>query len=139
MVTDKIYCVDLLVELRDRWLTCYIIYSPDSTVKGGTHILHDLIFCKCNISYFYIFIKKPKLNLWSNEINFFISFFCLGLFMVQVWRYTAGQKNFLLFNDTHRENLCFTHISTIVGALLLNQLSSIKFNQLSSIHSIITY
>ena len=37
MVTDKLYCVDLLVELLDISLTCDIISSPNSTVMDGIH------------------------------------------------------------------------------------------------------
>ena len=46
MVTGKLYCVNLLA---DCWLTCDTIYSPNSTVKSGAHILHNLITCKCSI------------------------------------------------------------------------------------------
>ena len=33
MVTDKLYCVDLLAKLLDSSLTCDIISSPNSTVN----------------------------------------------------------------------------------------------------------
>ena len=79
MVTDKLYCVDLLAEPQDFWLTCDIIYSLNSTVKDGTHILR-----KCSICYFRIFIKKPKLS--SNENRFVMIFFSLCLFMFQLCR-----------------------------------------------------
>ena len=54
MVTDKLYCVNLLAKLQDWWLICDIICCPNLTVNGGTHILHNFITCKCIIS------QKPK-------------------------------------------------------------------------------
>ena len=42
-------------------------------------------------------------------------------------------------NDTHRENLSFTHISTIMAAWLLLTFYICLHNQLTCIHSIITY
>ena len=52
MVTDKLYCVDLLAKRQDYWLTCDTIYSPNSAVKDGTHILHNLFTFKFSVSYF---------------------------------------------------------------------------------------
>ena len=46
MVTDKLYCVDLLAKLLDSSLTCDIISSPNSTVKDGIHILDYLTACR---------------------------------------------------------------------------------------------
>ena len=82
MVTDKLYCVVLLAELWECWLTYDIIYFPNLTAKGGIHILHNFITCKCSISYVHIFIKKPKSP--SNENSFVLIFFLLCLFMFQM-------------------------------------------------------
>ena len=83
MVTDKLYCVDFPAEHWDCCLTCDKFCSPNLAGKGGTHILHDLVTWKCSISYLHIFKKKPKLS--SNGNRFFIIFFSLGLFMVQLY------------------------------------------------------
>ena len=44
-----------------------------------------------------------------------------------------------IFNDTHREKLCFTQFSTRMPAWLLVTFFICLHNQLSSIHFIITY
>ena len=96
MVIDILYCVDLIDELRDCWLICDIIYSLNSTVKGGAHILHNLITCKYSISYFHIFIKRPKSFIkWNENMIMIIFHFMYG--SIVLWRYSIGRKNFLLF------------------------------------------
>ena len=79
--TNKYYCVDSLAEFRDCWLTCDKNYSPNATVKGGIHILHNFVTCRGSISYFRIFVKKPKTFIkWKQHFSL------LGLFMVHMCR-----------------------------------------------------
>ena len=49
------------------------------------------------------------------------------------------KKDKVFYNDTHREKLCFTQFSTRMAPWLLLTFFVCLHNQLSSIHSIITY
>ena len=94
MVTDKLYCVDLLVKLRKCGLTCNIIYSPNLTGKGGTYILHNLI---ANVAFLTSMSSQRSSNLSSNENRFsmiiFLLWFIYGSNVSQ--RYSVGRKNVL--------------------------------------------
>ena len=124
MVTDKLYCVDLLAEHWDCCLTCDKFYSPNSAVKGGTHILHDLVTCKCSISYLHIFIKTPKLS--SNGNRFFIIFFSHGLFMVQLYGedILLVGKTFFCFNTFQVSENYFVRKMFDLPQLLILQVKS---------------
>ena len=71
-----------------------IVYSPNLTTKGGTHILHNLITCKCSISFFYIFIKKSKSFIKWKQVfqDFFLAWFICGSNVL--WRYLLVEKTF---------------------------------------------
>ena len=73
------YCVDLLDELWDCWLI-YDIYSLNSNVKGDSHILHNLIICKCSIIFsclVYLWFKCVVKILLVGK-----TFFCLNTFQL---------------------------------------------------------
>ena len=50
-------------------MTCGIIYSQNSTVKGGSHILYNLITCRGSIPYLHIFIKNLNLSLYVSRMT----------------------------------------------------------------------
>ena len=65
------------------WLVIHSILQ--TRLKVGTHILHNLITCKCSIFYFHIYsYRSPNLSL--NESRFFMIVFSLGLLIVQMCR-----------------------------------------------------
>ena len=75
MFTDKLYCVDLRARFWDYWLTCDTIYSPNSAIKGGTHILHNRIICKCSV--YYIISSEGVQIFYQMKISFSRLFSCL--------------------------------------------------------------
>ena len=63
------------------------------------------------------------------------------LYISRVWFHTklVFITVFFYLNDTQRENLCFTQLSTRIAAWLLLTFFTSLHNQLSSIHSIIIF
>ena len=87
---------------------------------------HDLSLGLCLVCWF---ISFRDFFIWEN------------VYVVSIVSITHAALffNTRSFNDNHRENLHFTHISTIMAAWLLLTFFICLHNQLSSIHSIITY
>ena len=121
MVTDKLYCVDLLAEFRECCLACNTLYSRNTTVKVGTHILHNLITCKCSISYFHIFVKKPKsLIKWKQVFHDYF------LALVYLW-FKCVAKIFYW-----SENALFKHIR-VIGKLFCKE--NVRFASVANFES----
>ena len=118
MVTDKLYCIDLLDELQDCWFIYDIIHSLNSNVKVGTHIFHNLTTCKCSIILSCLVYLRFKCV---------VKIFC--------W-----SENFLLFKHIPvickfycKENISFTSVvnftSKISISSLLNQAAQFSTDQ----------
>ena len=117
MVTDKLYCVDLLAELRTvGWLVIQSI--PQTRLLRVVRISY-----KCSISYFHIFIKKPKSFIKWKQVfyNYFLAWFIYGSNVSL--RYSVGRKNFpVICKFFCKENIRFASNVNFTSKILISGL-----------------
>ena len=117
MVTDKLYCVDLLGKLGTvAWLVTQSI--PQTRLFRVVYIS-----CKCSLSYFCIFIKNPKSFIKWKQVfhdHFFTWFICGSNVL---WRYCVSQKNFPVIEKFFsKENIWFSSNVNFTSKILISGL-----------------
>ena len=137
MVTDKLYCVDLLGKLGT--VVSLVTHSiPQTRLFRVVHIS-----CKCSLSYFHIFIKKPESFIKWKQVfhDHFLAWFICGSNVL--WRYSVIRKNspviykfFIKESIRFSSNVNFTSKILISGLLIkLQNFQWIKNWQLNCIQS----
>ena len=137
MVTDKLYCVNLLGKLGTvAWLVTQSI--PQTRLFRVVHIS-----CKCSLSYVLIVIKKPESFIkWKHVFHdYFLAWFICGSNVS--WRYSDSRKNFpviwkifIKVNIWFSSNVNFTSKILISGLLTkLHNFQWIKNWQLNCLQS----